>query len=96
VLRSVTLDSSSAWLSESEAKCAQHAPRAPCPHPHALCWLQGTKRIKYLEENVAAFQIKLSAEDLKVLDEVSKFTVGARYGGEVAKHSYDRYHEQQK
>lgn len=29
----------------------------------------GTKRIKYLEENIAAFNIKLSVEDLAEIEE---------------------------
>jgi aryl-alcohol dehydrogenase-like predicted oxidoreductase len=75
------------------------------PGQIALAWLHaqgddvfpipGTKRVKYLEENVAAFQLKLSAQDLADLDAVSRFTAGERIGGESAKQSYDQYHKQQ-
>ncbi len=54
---------------------------------------QGTKRIKYLEENVAAFQIKLTAEDLIELDALSSAAAGDRYQEYVAKFSHDQYGE---
>lgn len=43
--------------------------------------IPGTKRIKYLEENAAAVEIKLSKEDLKKLNEAVPFgiTKGSRY-----------------
>jgi aryl-alcohol dehydrogenase-like predicted oxidoreductase len=43
--------------------------------------IPGTKRRKYLEENVAALDVTLSADDLKRLDEVSPKDVaaGGRY-----------------
>jgi aryl-alcohol dehydrogenase-like predicted oxidoreductase len=57
----------------------------------ALAWLlaqgediipiPGTKRRKYLEENVAALNVKLTADDLRRIDEVAPKGVaaGARY-----------------
>lgn len=82
------------------------AARHDCtPGQVALAWLHaqgedvfpipGTKRIKYLEENVAAYQVKLTKDDLAALDEVSRFTIGDRYSPMMAKHSYDRYHQLQ-
>src|ERR1700733_5614409 len=43
--------------------------------------IPGTKRRKYLEENVAALDVKLTADDLHRIDEVAPkgFAVGARY-----------------
>jgi len=43
--------------------------------------IPGTKRVRYLEENVAAAEIELSAEDLRRLDEAfpKGATVGDRY-----------------
>jgi aryl-alcohol dehydrogenase-like predicted oxidoreductase len=41
--------------------------------------IPGTKRRKYLEENVGALEVKLSAEDLKRIDEVAP--KGAASGG---------------
>ncbi len=43
--------------------------------------IPGTKRRKYLEENVAAMEVKLSADDLKQIDEISPKNVaaGTRY-----------------
>ena len=61
------------------------------PSQLALAWLlaqgedvipiPGTKRRKYLEENVAALNVKLTAEDLRRIDEVAPKGVaaGARY-----------------
>jgi aryl-alcohol dehydrogenase-like predicted oxidoreductase len=40
--------------------------------------IPGTKRRKYLEENVAAFEVQLSAEDLRRMDEI--FPAGAAAG----------------
>jgi aryl-alcohol dehydrogenase-like predicted oxidoreductase len=45
--------------------------------------IPGTKRIKYLDENIAALDVKLSDEDLRRLDEI--LPPGAAAG--------DRYHE---
>ena len=43
--------------------------------------IPGTKRRKYLEENVAAFDVKLTKEDLRRIDEVfpAEAAAGARY-----------------
>ena len=61
------------------------------PSQLALAWLlaqgedvipiPGTKRRKYLEENVGALNVKLTAEDLRRIDEVAPkgVAVGARY-----------------
>ena len=61
------------------------------PSQLALAWvlaqgndivpIPGTKRRKYLEENVAAMNVKLSADDLRRIDEVAPkgFAVGSRY-----------------
>ena len=61
------------------------------PSQLALAWVQaqgedivpipGTKRPKYLEENAAAVDLKLSAEDLRRIDEVfpKEAAAGARY-----------------
>ena len=47
-----------------------------------ICLIPGTKRIKYLEQNLAAAEVVLSAAQLSQLDELSSgFEVeGARYG----------------
>jgi aryl-alcohol dehydrogenase-like predicted oxidoreductase len=44
-----------------------------------LAPIPGTKRVKWLEQNVAALDIELSAEDLAVLDPLGEQVVGARY-----------------
>jgi aryl-alcohol dehydrogenase-like predicted oxidoreductase len=61
------------------------------PSQLALAWvlaqgddivpIPGTKRRKYLEENVAAMNVKLSAEDLRRIEEVAPkgIAIGARY-----------------
>jgi aryl-alcohol dehydrogenase-like predicted oxidoreductase len=41
--------------------------------------IPGTKRVKYLEENVAAASVELSADDLARLDEAVPAAVGERY-----------------
>jgi aryl-alcohol dehydrogenase-like predicted oxidoreductase len=41
--------------------------------------IPGTKRVKWLEQNVAALDIKLTAEELAVLDPLGGQVVGARY-----------------
>jgi len=66
------------------------------PSQLALAWVQargeevvpipGTKRRKYLEENVAALRVKLTVEDLIEIDKV--FPVGVAAG--------ERYSEQMK
>ncbi|HWT96361.1 MAG TPA: aldo/keto reductase [Terriglobales bacterium] len=60
-----------AWLLAQSAK-DNRSPIVPIP---------GTKRIKYLEENVAAATVKLSAADLKLLDEALPLgaAIGERY-----------------
>ena len=44
--------------------------------------IPGTKRVKYLEENVAATDVKLSAEDLQALEQAvpRDAVAGDRYG----------------
>lgn len=59
------------------------------PAQMALAWLlqkgqdivpiPGTKKVKYLEENVEAVELELSVEDLEELDAISRLTAGARY-----------------
>jgi aryl-alcohol dehydrogenase-like predicted oxidoreductase len=46
--------------------------------------IPGTKRRKYLEENVAALEVKLSAEDLRRIDEI--FPTGAAAGLRYPEH----------
>jgi aryl-alcohol dehydrogenase-like predicted oxidoreductase len=41
--------------------------------------IPGTKKVKYLEENVEALELELSGEDLEELDAISRLTAGARY-----------------
>jgi aryl-alcohol dehydrogenase-like predicted oxidoreductase len=41
--------------------------------------IPGTKRVRWLEENVAAADVELTAEDLAVLDPLGEQVVGARY-----------------
>ena len=51
------------------------------PGPPEIVPIPGTKRRKYLEENVEAIEISLSAEDLERIDEVAPigWTAGERY-----------------
>ncbi len=44
-----------------------------------LAPIPGTKRIKWLEQNVAALDITLTAGDLAILDPLASQVVGARY-----------------
>lgn len=44
-----------------------------------LTSIPGTKRQKYLEENVAALDVELTADDLTKLDGIAEQTVGSRY-----------------
>jgi aryl-alcohol dehydrogenase-like predicted oxidoreductase len=67
--------------------------RGVAPAQIALAWVQGqgerlgislapipgTKRVKWLEQNVAALDIKLTADELAVLDPLGDQVVGARY-----------------
>ena len=65
------------------------------PGQIALAWLlaqgsdivpiPGTKRLKYLEENAAAAQISLTAEELARLDALATQTSGPRYGDQGMK-----------
>ena len=70
----------------------QLAKRKQCtPSQLALAWLlaqgkdvvpiPGTKRVKYLEENVGALDVQLSPEDLRRIDEIAPVGVaaGTRY-----------------
>jgi len=43
--------------------------------------IPGTKRVKYLEENVGALDVQLSPEDLRRIDEIAPVGVaaGTRY-----------------
>jgi aryl-alcohol dehydrogenase-like predicted oxidoreductase len=45
----------------------------------SLAPIPGTKRVRWLEQNVAAVDIELTAEDLAVLDALADRVVGARY-----------------
>jgi aryl-alcohol dehydrogenase-like predicted oxidoreductase len=49
--------------------------------------IPGTKQRKYLEENVAALQVRLNADELQALESVfaANATAGLRYPGEVMK-----------
>jgi aryl-alcohol dehydrogenase-like predicted oxidoreductase len=59
------------------------------PAQVALAWIHaqdknitsipGTKRQRYLEENVAALDVDLTADDLAKLDGIAEQTVGSRY-----------------
>jgi len=62
------------------------------PAQIALAWIlqqgqeivpiPGTKRVKYLEENVAACKVKLHKEDLEKLEALAQKTSGERYSAE--------------
>ena len=41
--------------------------------------IPGTKRIKWLEQNVAALEVTLTADELAVLDPLAAQVAGARY-----------------
>jgi aryl-alcohol dehydrogenase-like predicted oxidoreductase len=41
--------------------------------------IPGTKRVKWLEQNVAALDVRLSDEDLAELNPLGAQVVGARY-----------------
>ncbi|RKT72327.1 aryl-alcohol dehydrogenase-like predicted oxidoreductase [Saccharothrix variisporea] len=45
--------------------------------------IPGTKRVKYLEENVAAASIELSADDLKAIEDATPDAAGERYSPEL-------------
>ncbi len=57
-----------AWVSAQADRLG--VPVAPIP---------GTKRVKWLEQNVAALDIELGADELAVLDPLAQQVVGARY-----------------
>jgi aryl-alcohol dehydrogenase-like predicted oxidoreductase len=57
-----------AWVYAQEGRLG--VPVAPIP---------GTKRVKWLEQNVAALDVTLTAEELAVLDPLADQVVGARY-----------------
>jgi aryl-alcohol dehydrogenase-like predicted oxidoreductase len=57
-----------AWVYAQEERLG--VPLAPIP---------GTKRIKWLEQNVAALDITLTADELAVLDPLGALVTGARY-----------------
>ena len=57
-----------AWVSAQAERLG--VPVAPIP---------GTKRVKWLEQNVAALDVELSADELAVLDPLAQQVVGARY-----------------
>ncbi len=76
-------------ITDAVAQVAQG--RGVAPAQIALAWVQGqgerlgvsvapipgTKRIKWLEQNVAALEIKLTADELAVLDPLGDQVVGA-------------------
>ena len=49
--------------------------------------IPGTKKIKYLEENAAAVEIKLSADELEKISAIAPFgiTKGLRYAEQAMK-----------
>ncbi|MCR5889806.1 aldo/keto reductase [Hymenobacter sp. J193] len=47
--------------------------------------IPGTKRVKYLEENVGALNVTLTAQELKQLDELAPQAAGLRYPAEMMK-----------
>ena len=57
-----------AWVSQRSS--ALGVPVVPIP---------GTKRTRWLEQNVAALDLELSADDLELLDGLADQVVGARY-----------------
>jgi aryl-alcohol dehydrogenase-like predicted oxidoreductase len=57
-----------AWVYAQEEKLG--VPVAPIP---------GTKRIKWLEQNIAALDITLTADELALLDPLGRQVAGARY-----------------
>jgi aryl-alcohol dehydrogenase-like predicted oxidoreductase len=57
-----------AWVYSREAQLG--VPVVPIP---------GTRDVARLEENVAALQVDLTAEDLAVLDPLADQVVGSRY-----------------
>lgn len=41
--------------------------------------IPGTKRVSWIEQNAAALQVRLTAEDIRALDDLASQVVGARY-----------------
>jgi len=41
--------------------------------------IPGTKRVRWLEQNVAAVEVTLTADELAALDRLADQVVGARY-----------------
>ena len=41
--------------------------------------IPGTKRVKWLEQNIAALEVTLTADDLKTLEPLGGQVVGARF-----------------
>ncbi|MEJ2854562.1 MULTISPECIES: aldo/keto reductase [unclassified Saccharothrix] len=76
-----------------EALRALAAERGVTAAQLALAWVHhrggnvvpipGTKRVKYLEENVAAASIELSADDLKAIEDATPPAAGERYTPEL-------------
>jgi len=78
-------------IADAVARVAQG--RGVAPAQIALAWVQGqgerlgvcvapipgTKRIKWLDQNAAALDIKLTADELAVLDPLADQVVGGRY-----------------
>ncbi|KAK9803294.1 hypothetical protein WJX72_008926 [[Myrmecia] bisecta] len=79
------------------------AKKGVTPGQLALAWvhhqgddvfpLPGTKRLKYLEENIAAFHIKLSPDELQALEDAvpEHEVIGKRYNETQLKRSYQYY-----
>ncbi len=77
-------------VDEVKAVAALHG---ATPGQVALAWLlsrgedivpiPGTRRISYLEENLASVQLVLTPEDLERLDRIARHDVGPRYGQEM-------------
>jgi aryl-alcohol dehydrogenase-like predicted oxidoreductase len=75
------------------------AERGVTPGQLALAWVQhrgehvvpipGTKRRKYLEENVAAAALELTADDLAAIDAAVPAAAGGRYTEEFLRLSYN-------
>ena len=45
----------------------------------AIAPIPGTKRVRWLEQNVAALDLRLTEQELAVLDGLADRVVGARY-----------------
>ena len=57
-----------AWIYAQQERLGVHVAAIP-----------GTKRVKWLEQNIAAMDLELTADELAVLDPLSDHVVGARY-----------------